>query len=105
MAQNRPRPASAGPRPGHTPVSVRQYPPAERRVYSFARLRQTLPLLLLTRLLKWISTVIEQNLASVEERIHRAAARCGRRREDILLLAVTKKFTAETIRSAFHAGL
>jgi len=41
----------------------------------------------------------------VEERIQRAAARCGRRREDILLLAVTKKFPASHIREAFELGL
>jgi len=49
--------------------------------------------------------LLHDSLALVEQRIQRAAARAGRRREDILLLAVTKKFGADVIRAAFNAGL
>src|ERR1700722_11726819 len=41
----------------------------------------------------------------VEERIHTAAEHAGRRREDIALIAVTKKFPAEIIREAYDLGL
>src|SRR5271154_5629899 len=41
----------------------------------------------------------------VEERIRTAAHRAGRRREDIALIAVTKKFPVETIREAYDLGL
>ena len=41
----------------------------------------------------------------VEERIARAAARAGRRREDIALVAVTKKFPAEFIEEAARLGI
>jgi pyridoxal phosphate enzyme (YggS family) len=41
----------------------------------------------------------------VEERIARAAARAGRRREDITLVAVTKKFPAEAIGEAARLGV
>jgi len=41
----------------------------------------------------------------VEERIRTAAHRAGRRREDIALIAVTKKFPAEVIREAYDLGL
>jgi hypothetical protein len=44
-------------------------------------------------------------LAAVEERIHAACARSGRRREEITLLAVTKTFPAEVILEAHAAGL
>jgi pyridoxal phosphate enzyme (YggS family) len=41
----------------------------------------------------------------VEERISRAAARAGRRREDITLVAVTKKFPAELMGEAALLGI
>ena len=41
----------------------------------------------------------------VESRIAEAAARSGRRREDITLLAVTKKFPASIMREAYELGL
>ena len=41
----------------------------------------------------------------MENRICSAAARCGRNRSDITLVAVTKKFSAQTIREAYGAGL
>jgi pyridoxal phosphate enzyme (YggS family) len=49
--------------------------------------------------------MLSERLAAVEERIERAAARCGRRREDITLVAVTKVFPAAAIREAWELGL
>jgi len=54
---------------------------------------------------KMKSSMLRDNLARVEERIHTAAARCGRRRDQILVLAVTKKFPATTMREAWELGL
>jgi PLP dependent protein len=49
--------------------------------------------------------VLREHLAQVEERIHNATARSGRKREEITLVAVTKKFPAEVIRGAYELGL
>ncbi len=49
--------------------------------------------------------MLRERLERVEERIHSAANRAGRRREDILLIAVTKKFSAEVTREAYDLGL
>jgi len=49
--------------------------------------------------------VLREKIESVEDRIERAAARSGRRREDVTLLAVTKKFPAALIEEAFQLGL
>ncbi len=49
--------------------------------------------------------VLKQRIAQVEERIERAAARAGRRRDQITLVAVTKRFGAETVAEAYQAGL
>jgi PLP dependent protein len=49
--------------------------------------------------------VLRERLASVEDRIARAAARSGRRREDVALIAVTKKFPARVIEEAACLGL
>ena len=46
-----------------------------------------------------------ERLALVEERIERAAQRCGRKRQDITLVAVSKKFPAERLAEAYRAGL
>ncbi len=48
---------------------------------------------------------VKERLLQVEERIHRAAARAGRRREEITLVAVTKTFPAAVIREGYEAGL
>lgn len=48
---------------------------------------------------------IAEKLAAVEERIARALVRCGRQREEITLIAVTKIFPASVIRSGYEAGL
>jgi len=49
--------------------------------------------------------VLKQKLDEVETRIANAAARAGRNRADILLLAVTKKFPATVMREAYELGL
>jgi hypothetical protein len=46
-----------------------------------------------------------QRLAAVEERIQRAVQRCGRKRESVTLVAVSKKFPAERLVIAYQAGL
>jgi pyridoxal phosphate enzyme (YggS family) len=50
-------------------------------------------------------TDIEANVATVNERISRAAGRAGRTPEEITLVAVTKTFAPETIQEAWEAGL
>jgi pyridoxal phosphate enzyme (YggS family) len=47
----------------------------------------------------------ENRLAAVEDRIRNALQRCGRKRSEITLVAVSKKFSAESIREAYRAGL
>ncbi|HTR36991.1 MAG TPA: YggS family pyridoxal phosphate-dependent enzyme [Bryobacteraceae bacterium] len=49
--------------------------------------------------------MLKQRLEQVEARISAAAARTGRRRDEILLIAVTKKFPAPVIREAYELGL
>jgi pyridoxal phosphate enzyme (YggS family) len=49
--------------------------------------------------------LLKEKLDQVESRIAAAAARAGRQRSDILLLAVTKKFPAAAIRDAYALGL
>jgi pyridoxal phosphate enzyme (YggS family) len=49
--------------------------------------------------------LLKERLEQVENRIAKALARAGRRRPDITLLAVTKKFPASTIREAYDLGL
>jgi pyridoxal phosphate enzyme (YggS family) len=49
--------------------------------------------------------VLSERFAEVEDRLARACARAGRRREDVLLLAVTKVFPAEAILEAYALGL
>ncbi len=44
-------------------------------------------------------------IAAVEERIQRACARAGRRRDEVTLLAVTKVFPAQAILDAYALGL
>jgi pyridoxal phosphate enzyme (YggS family) len=48
---------------------------------------------------------IAENLVSIEERMAAALARCGRKREEITLIAVTKTFPARVTRAAWEAGL
>ena len=49
--------------------------------------------------------MLEQRLDQVEAKLAKAALRAGRRREDITLIAVTKKFPASVIREAYQLGL
>ena len=49
--------------------------------------------------------MLRERLDFIEERIARAAARSGHRREDITLVAVTKKFPVEIIEEAASLGL
>ncbi len=46
-----------------------------------------------------------ENLACVRERIDAAAARAGRRGDDIMLIAVSKTHPAERIRELYEAGV
>jgi pyridoxal phosphate enzyme (YggS family) len=48
---------------------------------------------------------LKTNLDEVEERIARALARCGRKREEVCLMAVTKVFPASAIVDAYALGL
>jgi PLP dependent protein len=48
---------------------------------------------------------VRDNLERVRERIARAAARAGRRPDDVLLIGVTKTVDVERIRAALAAGL
>jgi pyridoxal phosphate enzyme (YggS family) len=49
--------------------------------------------------------LLKEKLEQVETRIANAAARAGRKRDDITLLAVTKKFPPAAIREAYQLGL
>lgn len=49
--------------------------------------------------------MLKERLEQVETRIVNAAARAGRKRADITLLAVTKKFPPAAIREAYDLGL
>ena len=49
--------------------------------------------------------MLKEKLEQVETRIANAAARAGRKRDDVTLLAVTKKFPSAVIREAYDLGL
>ena len=49
--------------------------------------------------------MLRDRLDQVEERIHRAVSRAGRRRSDVTLIAVTKKFPAQVTLEAYDIGL
>ena len=51
------------------------------------------------------TTSIAGNIGRVRERIANAAARAGRRADEITLVGVSKTFPAEAIREAYAAGL
>jgi PLP dependent protein len=51
------------------------------------------------------TSLLKEKLGQVEARIANAAARAGRKRPDITLLAVTKKFPAAVIQEAYELGL
>jgi pyridoxal phosphate enzyme (YggS family) len=48
---------------------------------------------------------ISANIDAIEERIARACQRCGRKREEITLMGVTKLVSAEAVAEAWKAGL
>ena len=48
---------------------------------------------------------LSERIGQVEQRIQATARRAGRARQDITLVAVTKKFSAEVIREAYALGL
>jgi pyridoxal phosphate enzyme (YggS family) len=48
---------------------------------------------------------LRDNIERVEQRMERALRRAGRRREEITLVAVTKKFPPEVVREAYDLGL
>ena len=48
---------------------------------------------------------LSANLGRVRERMARAAQRAGRRADEITLVAVSKTFSADAIRTAYEAGL
>ena len=52
-----------------------------------------------------LKALLKEKLEQIESRIQKAAERAGRRRADITLLAVTKKFPAGIIRDAYEIGL
>lgn len=49
--------------------------------------------------------MLADRLAEVEERLARACQKAGRRREEVLLLAVTKVFPVEAIEEAYALGM
>ena len=49
--------------------------------------------------------MLRERLTQVEERIQKAISRAGRKREEITLVAVTKKFPAEVVHEAYELGL
>jgi pyridoxal phosphate enzyme (YggS family) len=49
--------------------------------------------------------IIAKNIETIEERIAQACLRCGRKREEITLMGVTKFQPAEAIDEAWKAGL
>ncbi len=54
--------------------------------------------------MKTISEILKERLASVNERITAAAARAGRRREDVTLVAVTKTVSVEVAQIVYEMG-
>ncbi len=49
--------------------------------------------------------MLRERIEQVEDRIANAAQRTGRARSEIILIAVTKKFSADVIREAYGLGL
>jgi pyridoxal phosphate enzyme (YggS family) len=50
-------------------------------------------------------TSVRENLLRIQERIDRAAARAGRRAEEVTLIGVSKTHPASAIREAYEAGV
>ncbi|HEY6269335.1 MAG TPA: YggS family pyridoxal phosphate-dependent enzyme [Candidatus Acidoferrum sp.] len=51
------------------------------------------------------TALVRENLPRIQERIARAAARAGRRAEEITLIGVSKTHPASAIREAYEAGI
>jgi pyridoxal phosphate enzyme (YggS family) len=51
------------------------------------------------------TTLVRENLLRIQERIASAAARAGRRAEDVALIGVSKTHPASAIREAYEAGI
>ena len=51
------------------------------------------------------TTSVRENLLRIQERIANAAARAGRRAEDVALIGVSKTHPASAIREAYEAGI
>jgi hypothetical protein len=51
------------------------------------------------------TTSVRENLARIQERIASAAARAGRRAEEVTLIGVSKTHPASAIREAYEAGI
>jgi pyridoxal phosphate enzyme (YggS family) len=49
--------------------------------------------------------MLNERLLKVEDRIQAAVDRAGRKRDEVTLIAVTKKFSAEVVREAYELGL
>lgn len=49
--------------------------------------------------------VLQSNLVHIHERIARASSRCGRRADEITIVAVSKTFPDDAIRAAYGLGL
>lgn len=52
-----------------------------------------------------LKVVLKERLAEVENRLALACQRAGRKREEVLLLAVTKVFAADVILDAYELGM
>ena len=50
-------------------------------------------------------TSVRENLLQIQDRIASAAARAGRRAEEITLVGVSKTHPASSIREAYEAGV
>jgi PLP dependent protein len=52
-----------------------------------------------------MQTSVRENLVRIQEKIAKAAARAGRREEEITLIGVSKTHPADAIREAYEAGI
>jgi hypothetical protein len=48
--------------------------------------------------------MVSENIKNIHERIHRACFRCGRKPEEVTLVAVTKTFGSDMMKEAVDAG-
>jgi pyridoxal phosphate enzyme (YggS family) len=48
---------------------------------------------------------VAENVAAIQERVDRAAARAGRKASDVTIVGISKTFPAERIREAFELGV